>query len=182
MPREPIQRPAAGGADTEDSLSRRTRRGQPTSPRLPPKSALRRRTRRPPPCLGSSPFRTPPSRPPSPCDRPLLRSCPRSSLRHVSPGPRIAGSRVRPRQYRGGMVTFGAVLASTGCAGIALVLTGWKFFAVHAHVRAPPAPYWVRAPRPRTRPRPWAGARSESRPTAALCSGRNPKTASPAFV
>jgi len=93
-----------------------------------------------------------------------------------------AGSRVRPRQYRGGMVTFGAVLASTGCAGIALVLTGWKFFAVHAHGRAPPAPYWVRAPLPRTTPRPWAGARSESRPTAALCSGRNPKTASPAFV
>ena len=30
------------------------------------------------------------------------------------------------------------------------------FLAVHAPVRAPPAPYWVRAPLPRTTPRPWA--------------------------
>ena len=45
---------------------------------------------------------------------------------------------MRPRQYRGGMLTRGAVLAPTGCAGIALVLTGWKFLAVHAHVRPHP--------------------------------------------
>ena len=122
----------------------------PTSPRRPPRSALRCRTRSSPPCLGASASRTAPSRPPSLGDRSLLRSRQRSSLRHVAPGPRVAGSRVRPRQDRGGVVTFAAVLAPTGCAGIALVLTGWQFLAVHAHVRTPPAPYWVRAPLPRT--------------------------------
>ncbi len=129
----------------------------PTSPRRPPRSALRCRTRSSPPCLGASASRTAPSRPPSLGDRSLLRSRQRSSLRHVAPGPRVAGSRVRPRQDRGGVVTFAAVLAPTGCAGIALVLTSWQFLAVHAHVRIPPAPYWVRAPLPRTTPRPWAG-------------------------
>jgi hypothetical protein len=124
--------------------------------RADPRSALRCRTRSSPPCLGASASRTAPSRPPSLGDRSLLRSRQRSSLRHVAPGPRVAGSRVRPRQDRGGVVTFAAVLAATGCAGIALVLTGWQFLAVHAHVRAPPAPYWVCAPLPRTTPRPWA--------------------------